>query len=643
VGLGKWRNCALAVILAAGTLAGPATSVLAQSGSPPVVSLSASPNPALSDYTNVYISGHGTYDRGCGIRRYLFNFGDGSTTSTTYAYAYHYYHTSLSSETFTIKLTVKDRCGSRSSAQIAEVVNQDQPPIPSLKITHSSSDPYKVHADASGTADTDQTTPWEFDFNWGDKTADTTTYAPQEFASHTYSLAGPYTVAVTVFDFAFNQGTTTQAVTVPIATQPGAPSNVVATAGDTAATVSWSAPTSGGTPNSYTATASPGGASATVGGTASQATVTGLSNGTTYSFTVTATSGGGSATSQFSNPVTPIGLPAQPTSVTATPDNSAAVVSWSAPTSGGTSSPGSHRQLPTRYTITAAPGGAQVTVWGSPPPTNTTIAGLTNSTSYTFTVTASNAVGSGPSSGASNPVSPSSQGPTITMQPHWKLVEPSTVGTSPNSLPLPVTVVWAGQAGSAAICSYSLQVSRNNGPWTDIALTSPTDTTASDTIPKRLDLVRYQVQATDCNGVPSAWAQSAEFSYSLLEESRNQFSFSPGWTRTACSSCARGYDETTTVSGAIATLTLHAAYNVGLVFAVGPTLGSADISVDGTFKQTVDTNAPTSGYRQLLFKVGWSVFGVHTIQVKSLATNGQTGIALDGAAVLFAPLFRLSQ
>ena len=97
--------------------------------------------------------------------------------------------------------------------------------------------------------------------------------------------------------------------------------------------------------------------------------------------------------------------PSAPTNVTATAGDASAVVSWTAPSTGGSAL--------TSYTVTPFIGSTAqtpTTVTGSPPATTATVTGLTNGTAYTFKVSATNAVGTGPASAASNAVTPTAAG-----------------------------------------------------------------------------------------------------------------------------------------------------------------------------------------------------------------------------------------
>jgi hypothetical protein len=93
---------------------------------------------------------------------------------------------------------------------------------------------------------------------------------------------------------------------------PGAPGTPIVRAGDTVATVVVPAPTTGGDVDTFTVTASPGGAQCTIDNatapttTGRVCTVTGLDNGTDYTFSATATNvAGTSAASTASDVATP--------------------------------------------------------------------------------------------------------------------------------------------------------------------------------------------------------------------------------------------------------------------------------------------------------------------------------------------------
>jgi hypothetical protein len=112
------------------------------------------------------------------------------------------------------------------------------------------------------------------------------------------------------------------------ATAPGIPAPGLAMAGDTTASVNWTAPYDGGSAiTGYTVTSTPGGIVATTTG-ATSVTVPGLTDGTSYKFKITATNAvGTSAPSVSTNSVTPAGagVTTTTTTISASPGGPATV------------------------------------------------------------------------------------------------------------------------------------------------------------------------------------------------------------------------------------------------------------------------------------------------------------------------------
>jgi hypothetical protein len=200
--------------------------------------------------------------------------------------------------------------------------------------------------------------------------------------------------------FRASDGATLDSGTISCGTVPGQPGTPTATASDSAASVSWTAPSdTGGSPiTAYTVTSTPGNKTCTWSSGPLSCTVTGLTNGTSYTFKVTATNGAGTGpASSPSNSVTPATVPDAPTGVSGSSGNGQVLVSWTAPAYMGGSPI-------TAYTVTSTPG-AKTCTWSSGA-LSCVVTGLTNGTPYTFTVTATNGAGTGPPSAASAPVTP---------------------------------------------------------------------------------------------------------------------------------------------------------------------------------------------------------------------------------------------
>ncbi|WP_348730791.1 Ig-like domain-containing protein [Rheinheimera texasensis] len=123
----------------------------------------------------------------------------------------------------------------------------------------------------------------------------------------TFVTAGSCTIdADQAGNASFNAAPTVPQTFTVNAVVPGAPTIGTATAGNTQASVTFTAPASNGGANisGYTVTSSPGGLTGT--GANSPITVTGLTNGVAYTFSVTATNSAGTGSaSAASNSVTP--------------------------------------------------------------------------------------------------------------------------------------------------------------------------------------------------------------------------------------------------------------------------------------------------------------------------------------------------
>jgi YVTN family beta-propeller protein len=197
-----------------------------------------------------------------------------------------------------------------------------------------------------------------------------------------------------------------------LASVPGPPGGIAASAGNAQATVTFTAAASNGSAIiSYTATSAPEGRTAT--GNSSPLTVTGLTNDMVYAFTVHATNAVGSGPeSTVSNSVVPRTVPGAPRSVIASPGNQEATITFLAPLS-------DNGAAITSYTATCIPGGFNASAASSP----ITVTGLANGVQHSCSVTATNAAGTGPASAPANVTPAFTAAPAI---------------TSPNAVSFPV-------------------------------------------------------------------------------------------------------------------------------------------------------------------------------------------------------------
>ncbi len=194
--------------------------------------------------------------------------------------------------------------------------------------------------------------------------------------------------------------------TPPSPTAPGAPSGLVAKAGNGQVALSWAPPGTGTPPFTYSVyestTSATAGFSLVKSGsglTSASFTATGLTNGTTYYFKVTATNslGEGSASGVASaTPAAGPTVPGAPTGLAASTSFRSIFLSWKAPASNGGSAI-------TSYVVFRATSSGKETQYGTVSCTSASCTardtGATSSTTtYYYEVAAANVAGTGPRS-----------------------------------------------------------------------------------------------------------------------------------------------------------------------------------------------------------------------------------------------------
>jgi len=179
----------------------------------------------------------------------------------------------------------------------------------------------------------------------------------------------------------------------PVCTPPSAPTNLLASPGDSKISLSWTAPTTG-TVASYTVTRTTAGADShtdipvTTGTTLADSP---LANGTTYYYVVSASNGTCLSAPSLPVSATPVQACAltAPTGVLATPGNQQVTLTWPV------SDAGSLTYVVSRGT---AAGGPYGTVVPNPNPAGTIDTAVTNGTTYYYVVTVSNGTCTSPNS-----------------------------------------------------------------------------------------------------------------------------------------------------------------------------------------------------------------------------------------------------
>jgi hypothetical protein len=73
---------------------------------------------------------------------------------------------------------------------------------------------------------------------------------------------------------------------------------------------------------------------------------------------------------------------------------------------------------------------------------------------------------------------------------------------------------------------------------------------------------------------------------------------------------------------------------VGWIAAKGPTRGSADVYINGTFVKTINLYASSTSTKQVVFTKSWSSSAARTLVIKVRGTSGHARVDVDGLQIL---------
>jgi parallel beta-helix repeat protein len=194
---------------------------------------------------------------------------------------------------------------------------------------------------------------------------------------------------------------------------------------------------------------------------------------------------------------------------------------------------------------------------------------------------------------------------------------------------LPGRITWTATSGAAA---YQLQVQRDGGRWSTVALSRPTSRSAG-ILYDGSHRYRARLRVKSTSGAWSAWAYSASAAASRYQESSAGVSYAGGWTRARSAGSSGGYIRYQGAAATSATFRFTGRA-VAWVAPRGISRGSAAIYLDGVRRATVSLYRASAIARSMVYTASWGNSGTHTIMVRVLGTSGHSRIDVDAFAVL---------
>jgi hypothetical protein len=193
---------------------------------------------------------------------------------------------------------------------------------------------------------------------------------------------------------------------------------------------------------------------------------------------------------------------------------------------------------------------------------------------------------------------------------------------------VPARLVWAATDGADR---YQLQLKRVGGEYVAVPLSNAKAHAKSIVLLVGKDYrARVRVKV---NGTWSAWATSPIVAVSRSQETSSRIAWDGAWKRTASASASGGHVRAIGVGDARATFTFTGRA-VAWVSPKSSSRGSAEVWVDGELRTTVSLRRSSSLARAVVFTAGWSSSGEHTVEIRTLGTDGHPRVDVDAFIVL---------
>jgi N-acetylneuraminic acid mutarotase len=227
--------------------------------------------------------------------------------------------------------------------------------------------------------------------------------------------------------------------------------------------------------------------------------------------------------------------------------------------------------------------------------------------------------------------------PPVVKPPAHSLVTSPALG----SVKVPVKISWSATDSGSGVSSYELQQSINGGAWTDVSLSSATQTS----ITLNLDpgnAYRFRVRGQDQTGNWSGWKQGSGVTIDVFQESDSSIGYVGTWNTESSSNAYGGGLKHANATGESAELAFSSASSVAWVASKGNNRGKAEVWVDGAIVKTVDLyNSATQWRKAVYVKNNMNVSRAHTVKVRALGTKSAsssgTRVDLDAFVVLSSP------